>query len=255
MRALWTIAWKDFRTLVTSPIFFLTTAICTALWSFNFLRSVSRFSQMSSMPAQFRQGQTLNIHYHLFVDHISLINLIFIFAIPAITMRLISEEKKSGTYGLLLTSPISASSIAGGKFLAGFMVSLVLVCVAFIYPLGTRAFTEFHMGPLLASFLGVSLMTATYVAVGLFASSLSQSQVLSVILGILFNLILWLISQGAQMSDNEILSAVLEYMHVPQQFFSFLKGTVNTSSMFFFLSAIGFFVFLTQRVVESSRWR
>ncbi|MCB0355586.1 MAG: ABC transporter permease subunit [Bdellovibrionales bacterium] len=255
MRALWSIAWKDFRTLVTSPIFFLTTAICTAIWSFNFLRAVSRFSQMSSMPPQFRQGQSLNIHYHLFVDHISLINLIFIFAIPAITMRLISEEKKSGTYGLLLTSPITATSIAVGKFLAGFLVSLVLIGVAFLYPLGTRAFTEFSMGPLFASFLGVCLMTATYVAVGLFASSLSQSQVLSVILGILFNLILWLMSQGSQMSDNEVLSAIFEYIHVPQQFFSFIKGTISTSALFFFFISIGFFVFLTQRVVESSRWR
>ena len=255
MRALWTIAWKDFRTLVTSPIFFLTTAICTAIWSFNYLRSVSRFAQMSAMPPQMRGGQELNIHYHLFIDHISLINLIFIFAIPAITMRLISEEKKSGTYGLLLTSPITATSIAGGKFLAGFLVSLVLIGVAFLYPLGTRAFAEFSMGPLFASFLGVILMTGTYVAVGLFASSLSQSQVLSVILGILFNLILWLVSQGSQMSDNELLSSLLDYIHVPQQFFTFLKGTINTSSLLFFLSAIGFFVFLTQRVVESSRWR
>ncbi len=254
MKATWIIALRDFKTLVTSPVFFLTTAICTAIWSFNFLRSVKRFSEASSMPPQFKQ-QTLNIHYHLFVDHISLINLIFIFAIPAITMRLLSEEKKSGTFGLLLTSPISATSIAAGKFLGGFFVSLVLVSVAFLYLIGMRMFTEFSMMPLFASFLGVVFMTATYVAVGLFASSLSQSQVLSVILGILFNLILWLLSQGSQMSDNAILSAVLDYVHIPQQFFSFLKGTVNTSSVVFFMSLIGFFVFLTQRVVESSRWR
>jgi ABC-2 type transport system permease protein len=254
MRAVCTIAWRDFKTLALSPIFFLTTSICTAIWSFNFLRSVKRFADASSMPPQFKQ-QALNIHYHLFVDHISLINLIFIFAIPAITMRLISEEKKSGTYSLLLTSPITATNIALGKFLAGFMVSLSLVFVAFLYPLGTRMFTEFSMAPLLGSFLGVILMTGTYVAVGLFASSLSQSQVLSVILGILFNLILWLLSQGSQMSDNAVLAAILDYIHIPQQFFTFLKGTLSTSSIIFFTSAIGFFVFMTQRVVESSRWR
>ena len=255
MRPIFTIAWRDFRTLVSSPMFCVITSICTVIWSFNFIRAAINFAQASSMPAQFHQGQNFNIHYHLFVDHISLINLIFIFAIPAITMRLISEEKKMGTYGLLLTSPITANHIAFGKFLAGFLVSAVLILVAFVYPLGTRLFTEFHFGPLLASFAGVLLMTGTYVAIGLFASALTQSQVLSVILGILFNLILWLMSQGAAMSDHSIVSAILNYIHLPQQFFTFLKGTLSTSSVIFFLSCIGFFVFLTQPGVESSRWR
>jgi ABC-2 type transport system permease protein len=254
MRAIFTIALRDFKTLVWSPIFFLILSICTAIWSFNYLRSIKNFADASAMPPQFKQ-QVLNIHYHVFVDHISVINLIFLFAIPAITMRLLSEEKKSGTYSLLLTSPITATSIAVGKYLSGFMVSMVLVAVAFCYILGTRLFTEYSLLPLVTSFLGVTFMTGTYVAIGLFASSLSQSQVLSVILGILFNLILWLLSQGTQMSDSVMLSAVLEYIHIPQQFFTFLKGTLSTSSIIFFISLIGFFVFLTQRVVESSRWR
>ncbi len=255
MRGLVSIAKRDFNALITSPIFSLVSSICAAIWSYNFIRATMQFAQMSSTPEQYRQGQTVNIHYNLFVDHISLVNLIFIFAIPAITMKLISEEKRSGTYDLLLTSPISATDIALGKFLGGFGVCFVLMLVSMIYPVGLRAFTAFNFGPLMSSYLGMTLMTAVYVSVGLFASSLTESQVLSVILGILFNLILWLISQGSAMSDNVILTAILNYIHIPQQFFTFLKGTLNTSSMVFFASTAGFFVFLTQRVVESSRWR
>lgn len=255
MRAIWTIAWRDCKAILTSPIFYLTTTVCTLLWSFNFVRKVGEFAQASSLPPQYNQGRTLNIYYHLFLDHISLINLIFLFAIPAITMRLISEEKKSGTYGLLLTSPITATSIAVGKYLAGFLVAFTMISIAFLYPLGLRLFTEFPLAPLFSAFLGVTFMVGTYVAVGLFASSLTQSQVLSVILGFVLNLVLWFISQGSQMSDNPTVSAIFEYLHFPMQFHSFLRGTVSTSSIIFFISAIGFFVFLSQRVVESSRWR
>ena len=255
MRATLAIAWRDFKALVTSPMFFVITGICSVVWTFNFLRALTRFAQLSALPPQVRQGQNFNIHFYLFIEHISLVNLIFIFAIPAITMKSISEEKKQGTYDLLLTSPITATNIALGKFLGALGVSCVLIFVALLYPLGMSFFADFSYGPLFTSFLGLVLMTATYVAVGLFASSISKSLVLSVILGILFNLILWLASQSAQMTDQPTLSAILEYMQIPQQFFSFLKGTFNTSACVFFLSAIGFFVFLTQRVVESSRWR
>ena len=220
-----------------------------------YLRSVSVFAAQASMPSFGAAQQNLNIHYNVFVNHASFVNLLFLLVVPALTMRLISEEKKQATFDLLLTSPITATDIAVGKFLGGFMAVAVLVFVSAVYPVGTALIAKFPWTPLLLTYVGLLLISATYVAVGLFASSLTDSVVLSVVFGFIFNLILWFISQGQGISDNPTFAAVMEHLSLGQHFFTFLKGTVQISSMVFFASCIGLFLFLTQRVVESARWR
>lgn len=249
------IAKRDFRSLVTSPMFVVIASICTILWSFLYLRMLFTFAGQLAM-ANLRGGAAgMNINYQLFIQHISYVHLIFIFAIPAITMRLLSEEKRQRTYDLLLTAPISATQIAVGKFLGGLGAVTLLTALSFLYPAGTAFFAKFSWAPLLTAYLGLVLATAFYVAVGLFASSLTESPMLSVILGMLFNLSIWFLGSGQEAGDSALINAILNHVSIGQQFYTFLKGTITISSLVFFVSAIGFFVFLSQRVVESSRWR
>lgn len=256
MSRICTLAWKDFKLLVTSPMFHLITFFCTMLWSYSYIRNIFQFAQRSAM-AQFGGGAEgqMNVQVTVFLAHISQINLIFIFAIPALTMRLLSEEKKLRTYDLLLTAPITATDIAVGKFLAAFGAALTLVAISFIYPLGTAFIANVNFGPLLSAYLGLLLVAACYVAVGIFSSALTESIVLSVVMGLIFNLVLWFISQGTDFSDNSVYQAVMEYISLGQHFMSFIRGSIKTSSIVFFVSVVSLFVFLTQRVVESSRWR
>ena len=114
---------------------------------------------------------------------------------------------------------------------------------------------EFPMAPLLSAYAGVVLVSAAYVAVGLFASSLTESVMLSVVLGLIFNILLWFISQGAGNNSNAVVAGVLEYMSLGQHFLNFILGAIKLKSLVYFISLISLFVFLTQRVVESSRWR
>ena len=237
------IALQEFRSVVYSPMFFVVALLCSIIWTYSFLRSVMAFVELSSLPPQYAQGP-LSIHYQIIEGHVSLVNLVFIFAIPALTMRLLANEKRNKTFELLLTSPITSFEIAAGKFFGGFLVSSVLVVVALLYPLGLRLFAEFSLLPLLSTAVGVLFLTGMYVALGLFASSLTSSPVLSVILGVMFNLLLWLISQSTTVVTDPIWSEILRQMSVPQQFYVFLKGTLNISATVFFLTAIGFFVFL-----------
>jgi len=122
-----------------------------------------------------------------------------------------------------------------------------------IYPLGTRAIADFPMGPLLSAYVGLTLVVGVYVAIGLFASSLSESIMLSVVLGLIFNIMLWFLPQGA--GEGHLWSAALEYMSIGQHFLGFIMGAIKLNASVFFVSLIGVFVFLTQRVIESSRWR
>lgn len=247
MRSVFTLAGKDLRVLLTSPLFYVIAAMSTLLWSYTYIRMVFEYAAKAGMQS----GQSLqNV---VFMSHISQTNLLFIFVLPALTMRLLSEEKRTRTYDLLLTAPISATQIALGKFLAGWGAAAALTAISFVYPLGTRLFAEFPMGPLLAAYVGLLLVVGVYVAIGLFASSLSESIMLSVVLGLIFNIMLWFLPQGA--GEGHLWSPVLEYLSIGQHFLSFIMGAIKLNATVFFVSLIGVFVFLTQRVIESSRWR
>jgi ABC-2 type transport system permease protein len=256
MKQVLAIAGRDFRSIVTSPIYFVIAGICGFIWSLRYLQDLFNFASRMSMAAMQGGGPGgMNINYQLFLQHISYVHLIFIFAVPAVTMRLLSEEKKQRTYDLLLTSPITATQIALGKFLAGYGAVAVLVLISFLYPAGTALVAKFSWSTLLTAYLGVLLVAGFYVSVGVFASSLTDSAMLSVVLGVLFNLTIWFVGVAQESVDSSLWNSVLAYVSIGQQFFNFLKGTLRLSSVVFFLSAISFFVFLCQRVVESARWR
>jgi ABC-2 type transport system permease protein len=253
MRATYTIAWKDIRNLLTSPLFFIIAGLCTILWSYTFIRNVVQFAENSRQNMGTENG--LNLQREVFMMHISQINLLFIFVVPALTMRLLAEEKRLRTYDLLLTSPVTATNIALGKFLAGWAAVLALTMISLMYPLSVRTVTAFPMGPLLSAYLGVALVSGAYVAVGLFASSLTESIVLSVVMGLIFNIMLWFIAQGTGSDSSPVVAAVFEYLSIGQHFLNFILGSIKLKSVVFFTTLIGLFVFLTQRVIESSRWR
>jgi ABC-2 type transport system permease protein len=243
MRKIFTIAGKDFRSLVTSPMFFLAAGFSALLMSYSYLRTLKEFSEQSMMGGAMGMG------------HISITNLLFVLIMPAITMRLVAEEKKMRTYDLLLTSPITATDIAVGKSLAAIGAALVLVGISLIYPVLTRTVAEFSMKQLFLAYLGLSLVTCTYVAVGVFASSLTESVLLAVVLGWIFNLCLWFLAQGSSFMDNGKFQAVMDHLSVGRHFANFVQGSLNIGSLVFLVSCVAFFMFLTQRVVESSRWR
>ncbi len=254
MRGILTIAWRDFRALVTTPLFFIIAGLCSIIWSVWYFNFLFNFAQQSQQMMQMGQGG--NIHFQVFGFHISTVNLILLFAIPGITMKLFTEEKRLNTFDLLLTSPVTATQIVTGKFIAGVGAAWVLVFISFLYPLSTTYVTEIQWGALAAAYLGLLLLVASYVAIGMFASSLTSSILLAVVVGTIFNLIFWFVGSGAEMSQNPTVVSVFEYLSVGEHFFKgFVKGNVKTTSLAFFASVIFLNAFLTQRVVESARWR
>ena len=178
-----------------------------------------------------------------------------LFIIPALTMRLLSEEKKQKTYDLLLTSPITSYQITLGKFLGGYMVVLLLVVIAFLYPLGTSLVADFYWGTLISSFFGLALVTGAYVSVGLFSSSLTSSPIMSFIMTIIFILFCWFLGDGASRIDDPFWGTVLGQASLKDQFFPFIQGAYRLSAIIFFFSFISLFLFFADRIVESSRWR
>ena len=170
-------------------------------------------------------------------------------------MRLIAEEKKLRTFDLLMTAPITSTKIVLGKFLAGYSAVLLLVLASFLFPFLTGWFADFSLTLLMSAYISIALLVGIYTAIGLFSSSLTESIMLSVFMGIAFNVSLHFISIGNQFSDNTIFSSIIQYISVSSHLEGFFRGNIITSSIVFFILAIGFFLFLTQRVIESTRWR
>src|SRR4051812_26905034 len=113
MKGILAIAAKDFKNLFHGPLFYMVGAFCTVFWSVQFFKALVKFQQESlQFAAMMRgQGQGHNLHYEVFTAHISLVHLLLLLTIPALTMRLLAEEKKNGTYDLLMTSPVASWQI------------------------------------------------------------------------------------------------------------------------------------------------
>lgn len=257
MSAVYSIFRKEWRGFLTSPAFLLVCAITAVVLSFKFFESLVVFAQSLErsmyMPSGSNKG--MNIHYGVFLGHLSVLNLILIFAVPALTMKLIAEEKKMRTYDLLLTTPITSAQIVLGKFFAALMAVFFMVLLALAYPIATRAFAQFHWPMLLMATLGIFLVAAVYVAVDLFCSSLTESAIVAYVLAVVFNVSLWLIGSLSQVVESAGARKVFEHISLTQHLSALVEGVLRTSSLVFFVSVAAIFVFMTERVVESSRWR
>jgi len=254
MRSILIIAWKDFKQSVTSPLFFIVAALCTVIWSITYLGFLRQFAAQGMMAGIQGMGAP-NVVRGVFTPHVSVTNLIFIVTLPALTMRMIAEEKKTRSYDLLLTSPVTATQIVLGKLFAALGAMGCLLALSLLYPVATGLIADFSWSMVFAVYLGMFLISSLYIASGLFASSLTESSMLAVFLGVIFNFLIWFIGPSTSGIEIKWMSDLFEYLSVGQHMMNFVNGSVQTSSLVFFLSAISFFTFLSQRVVESSRWR
>lgn len=257
MRAMWVIFWKELRGFITSPVFYVVCFLCAAIFSWVYPITLNMFGQMLT-NTMFQQGapdQQLNIHYGVFLRHLSHLNLILIFIVPALTMRLFAEEKKLRSFDLLLTSPVTSKQIVIGKYFAA-VGAMTLVClVALLYPIATLPFVQISWVPLLIAFVGIVLVGAVYVAMDLFCSSLTESGIIAYVMAVILNIAIWFVGIGLEVVDSSMARQIFEHISLNQHLMGLVEGTVRTSTLIFFASLIFLFCFLCERVVESTRWR
>lgn len=255
MRGAWVIAGKDLRNVFLSPLFYIVAGMCSVIWWVFFWQSLAMFIKQSQISAMQGKAEGLPLHFYVVWGHFSIVNLIMIFAVAALTMRLFTEEKRNRTFDLLLTAPVTSTEIVVGKLIAGVATAWALLLVASLYPLSLAAYGSMQWGPLASSMLGIMLLCAAYVAVGIFASSITQSAVIAVILALIFNVSLWFLGAVAEGTTDPATRSLFEHLSVGEHFQSFMKGNPSLTGLVYFLSLIFMFSFLTRQVVESTRWR
>jgi ABC-2 type transport system permease protein len=181
------------------------------------------------------------------------ISVILLLVAPALTMRLLAEEQKSGTIELLLTSPVQDWEVVVGKYLSSLALFLVPVAITLLYPLILRRYGSPDMGPIVGGYIGLILFGAAFLAVGVLASSVSQNQVVAAVISVAILLGLWLIGAFAQSAQPPV-STVLSYISIISHYGEFSRGLIDTRDVIYYLSVIAVALFLAVRVLETRRW-
>lgn len=175
-------------------------------------------------------------------------------AVPLLTMRLLAEESHSGTIETLMTAPVTELEVVLGKFTGALIFAMVMMApvageITFLRLLG-----EMDVGPLLSGSLGLFLLTAQFVSIGLLCSALTRMQIASAIICFVLLLGLYLLPFLGQDSSSAIVQ-VLRYACPPTHYFRFLKGIVDTRDLAYFAITTGTFLFLTVKALELRKWR
>jgi len=172
----------------------------------------------------------------------------------ALTMRLLAEEQRSGTLELLLTSPLRDWEVVLGKYLASLCVFLVMILLTAYMPILLSRVGKPDVGPLLSGYLGYVLLGAALLSIGLFASSLTQNQIVAAILGIGITLLMWLASGLSDMVGGG-LKSIVEYLPLFAHYNDMMRGVIDTKDILYYMSVAVLFLFLSTRMLESRRWK
>lgn len=232
------VAKREFRTFFASPIAYI------VLGGFLLLAGWLYFSTL------FLAGQASLRGFF------GVVPVLFVVLVPAITMRALAEERKSGTLELLLTLPMEDWQIVAGKFLAALGMVAVGLLWTVPYAISVAALTgpgaPFDWGPVLAGYLGLLLLAGSFIGLGLWGSALSRNQIVGFIVGLVLCFAFAFIDKFAALLP-ETLGQVLEYLSVDYHFDNIARGVIDTRDLVFYLSLTAVGLLLTTRTLSSAR--
>ena len=175
---------------------------------------------------------------------------------PMLTMRLFADEFDSGTIETLMTAPVTTLEVVLSKYLASLVFMLVLVLITTLYAVSLFAFGNPDPGPIVAGYIGLFLVGAFYLAVGMVASACVRTQIAAAVVTFILLLSLYILGYMVRPEAVDPMSKVLRYLSFSQHFFGvFTKGIIDTRDVFYFLTMSLFCIFLTTVIVTVRRWR
>ena len=249
-----TICRKELLSYFRSPIAYGVMAFFALIAGYFFYVAVVYFMQVSIQSQMGGQSQPMSVNEMVIRPLFSNIAVIGLFIIPMITMRLFAEEKRTGTYELLATSPIRDWEIIMGKWLGALILYASVLGISLLSVLTLFAYGKPDWRPLLVGYLGLLLQGGCLLAIGTYISSCTKNQIVAGVAGFSVCLLLWVLDWLSSFQDSTLAKGVA-YLSVLQHFDSFSKGVLDLKDIIFYLSAIFVGLFLTARSLESLKWR
>jgi len=257
MRNALVIAGREIAAYFVQPIAYVVMTVFVLLGGWFFFALLRRFDLIQQMYLAMQNPmalQRMNLNQMVIEPLLHNLAIVLVILVPAITMRSFAEEKRSGTYELLLTAPVRTAEVVAGKFIAAAVLILVMVVLAGIFPLILVMFGNPEIGVMASGYLGLAFLGVAFVSVGLFTSSITQNQIIAAISCFGALLLLYVISWPAETGGGSW-SGLLRYLSLPEHFATMVRGVISTRDIIYFLSVVAVALFLTQRSVESVRWR
>jgi ABC-2 type transport system permease protein len=235
MQNIKTIYSKELKSYFNSPVAYIVIIVFLAIVGWFFVTGLFS-NNVASMRSMF-----------------DMVPFIFLFFIPAITMRSFSEEKKQGTIELLLTKPVQDIELVVGKFLAAFVLTLITLLPTLIYLIVVLLLGETDKGAVIGGYLGLILMSAVYIGIGIFASSLTENQVVAFIVSFIIVFALFMMGKILIQVSPGLVSAI-EFLSTDYHFTNISRGVIDTRNLIYYFSMIFLTIFLTKVSLESRKW-
>jgi ABC-2 type transport system permease protein len=246
---------KELRSYFQSVTAYVTISVFLVLSGY-FFWSIFRYYNFLSF--QFDKGQyggdMLNLIEGVMRPLLGNLSIILLLVMPLLTMRLLAEEKKQGTFELLLTYPVGDAAAIAGKFLAALTIFACMIAGTLLYPILLIIFADPELGPILTGYLGIMLVGCTFISIGIFFSSLTSNQLVAGVMTFGFALLILIIGWAAPYADKPM-ATILEQLSLLEHSDSFAKGVIDLKDVTYYLFMTGFFLFLTLKSLESTRWR
>lgn len=254
MNNIWAISKRELKVYFSSPIAYSILFIFLVIAGYFFYSNVAYYALLSFQTVRNPMAGQLNLAEMVLAPMFGNMSVVILLMLPILTMRLLAEEKKSGTFELLFTYPIKDVEVLLGKYFAAMSVFVLMIGATFGYHLILAWFGVSEWGVVFSGYVGILLAGAAFIALGLFVSSLTENQIVAAVVSFGMLLIFWVIGWSA-MAAGPPYDKYLEHLSLLSHMINFSQGVINTVDVVYYLSFILLFLFLTLRSLESKRWR
>jgi len=246
---------KELYIYFSSPIFYAVACIFLCIAGVFFYNSMVSESMLAAQIAQYQITTEIGLTDIILRPLFDGIGILVLFLVPILSMRLYAEEKAHGTIELVFTYPLSDFSVLAGKYLSGITVLGVMIGITALYMIILRTMATIDWGVVITGYLGLILMGGAFLALGVFASSLTRNQIVAAVITLGLILGFWIIGGFANILSGTYMGQFLEEISLLEHLNGFFKGMITVKDVAFYLGFILFFLFLTLRILESHTWR
>lgn len=244
---------KELKSFFKSPLAWVLAGLFSLITGWIFFNLLVTFVENTQKFPGHLRGQldfVNQVVFKLFGN----INFLLLFICPLITMRSFAEERKESTLDLYFTAPLHDYQIILGKYLSSIFMVLFLLATTLIFPAILWSLDIADFSFVVSGYLGLTLNSMCYLAIGIFASSLAQNQIIAALVSFIFIMGFWMISWGIQISTNYFYVQFFKYITIVNHFEMFVKGMISTSDLIYYITFIFLWIFFTKKTLESRNW-
>lgn len=247
---------KELRGYFVSPIVYVVGSVFLLIFGLlSYLYIVFAGAQAIQLMQMQGGMAQINLNDLVFRNLFASMRFVLLIILPILTMRLFAEERKLRTFEFLMTSPIRINDIVAGKFVSAFLIYFGLLGITGLVPTVLMLFSDFDWGPVLTGYLGMALLGALFLAVGLFASALTENQIVAAFVGFGTLLTMWLVAGLGALLGDTTMGHIVSYVSFMEHYDRLVNGLIDTSDLVYFASGLALMLFLTHQVVDSARWK